>query len=267
MSIMSWAAPAEVTSSMPSSASGNSPSRQPRGTPRAFASSCWASLRRVNSATAASRRYSARAARRPAADIAPSTWLSVSRPRSPVACSVSAASTGPGRIASADRSRANTSPPSPSGPSIAASSVRSTSAASPRPMVAAGPSISHSSGIRARPASRSAIYDAISASPSQSSSGLGGAASRAPIGGELAASSRAGSPGGGCSPSDPGPGNKASDTTAPCYRLISYTNTLSYATDSWHIERYPFSRSVQWRSCQAGVWVCWRLAGYGADGR
>ena len=113
----------------------------------------------MNSATAVSRRYSARAASRPAADIAPSTWLSVSRPRSPAACSVSAASTGPGRIASADRSRANTSPPSPSGPSIAASSARSTSAASPRPMVAAGPSTSHSSGIRARPASRSAIYD------------------------------------------------------------------------------------------------------------
>ena len=54
MSIMSWAAREEVTSSMPSSASGNSPSRQPRGTFRAVASASWASRRRVNSATAVS---------------------------------------------------------------------------------------------------------------------------------------------------------------------------------------------------------------------
>ena len=85
---------------MPSSASGNSPSRQPRGTFRAVASASWASRRRVNSATAVSSSQAARAASRRAADIAPMTWLSVSRPRPPAACSVSAASTGPGRIAS-----------------------------------------------------------------------------------------------------------------------------------------------------------------------
>ena len=54
----SWsrAALEEVTSSMPSSASGNSPSRQPRGTFRAVASASCASRRRVNSATAVSSR-------------------------------------------------------------------------------------------------------------------------------------------------------------------------------------------------------------------
>ena len=82
-------------------------------------------------------RSAGRDPRRPARSAPPARARAASRPRS-----------GPG---------ANTSPPSPSGPTIAASSARSTSAASPRLMVAAGPSISHSSGIRARPASRSAM--------------------------------------------------------------------------------------------------------------
>jgi hypothetical protein len=63
-SIRSRAAPMLVTSSMASSASANSPARQPRGSLRAIEAASRAARRRVNSATADSSRYSARAASR-----------------------------------------------------------------------------------------------------------------------------------------------------------------------------------------------------------
>ena len=96
-SMVSRAAFCEVTSSMPSSASGNSPSRQPRGTLRALASVVlgFAAAGELRDCGQFAGRRRGRPAGR-AADIAPMTWLSVSRPRPPAACSVSAARTGPG---------------------------------------------------------------------------------------------------------------------------------------------------------------------------
>jgi hypothetical protein len=156
-----------------SSSPGNWPGRQCKGTLRDFASSRSTSRRRANSAIATACRYAARFSSRRAADSAPANWSSDRAARSDTACSVSADRTGPGRSTSAASSWPNAalsaSPPRPSGPHIAASSAGSRSEASPRLIETAGPSSSHSSGIRTRPASISATQRSKSASKSKSS--------------------------------------------------------------------------------------------------
>ena len=163
---------------MPSSASGNSPARCPRGSLRATEAASCAWRRTVNSAMPASSRYSARAASRRAAEIIPST-ASSDRPRtSAAALSVSAASSGPGGIASATCSRANACPPSPSGPVIAASTTGSTSAVVPRTDINARARSSSSDGTGTRPESISSSNRARPASAPKSSSPSSGGGPR-----------------------------------------------------------------------------------------
>ena len=110
-----------TTSSIASSSAGNSPGRRPGGTLRALASSNWAARRRRELRDDDGLQVGRPVPQPPGRLQRPGQLVVGQPPRPAIACSVRAASTGPGRSASAaapcPKAGLRACPPRPSGPS------------------------------------------------------------------------------------------------------------------------------------------------------